>query len=109
MAETPITYWNLVEDVLESIPEEGPLQREQVRIWARWELHLVNQLEQRGFYYRGESVKDQGWSTLLVVKVAHEGTPLVVFVTERTPTDCRRAFLRMMDEGRLEFREDKFG
>ena len=105
---TPVTFWNLVQEVLENLPEEGPLSREEVEVWARWHLLLVNCFEQRDWIYRGESFKDQGWAMLLVVKGAHEGTPLVAFVTEKTPTDCMRVFLRMMDEGRVEWREDKF-
>jgi hypothetical protein len=107
--ETPTKFWDLVKERLELLPEEGPLTRTEVETWARWHLTLVNCFEQRQWTYRGASIRYDGWATLLVVKGAHEGTPYVCFVTERTTTDCMRVFLRMMDEGRVEWKEDKFG
>lgn len=108
MPKTTTVYWESVLEELERLPESGPVTREDVIVWARWHMMLVNCFEEVGWVYRGESFKDQGWATLLVVKGAHEGTPLVAFVTERTPTDCMKVFLRQMDEGRVEWREDKF-
>lgn len=106
---TPTTFWESVETTLETLPLEGPLTKKEVSVWARWHLLLVNLLEAVGYFYRGESFKAQGWSTLLVLKAAREGTPLVVFVTERTPTDCMRVCLKMIEEGRVPWREDRFG
>jgi len=104
----PETYPEVVEKVLQCVPVDGPLPREHVRIWWRWHDMLVNLLQASGVFYRGESIKNQGWATLLVVKGAVDGTPVVAFVTERTPTDCMRVFLRQVDERRVEWKEDKF-
>jgi hypothetical protein len=105
---TPKTFWDGVEQELAKLPDDGPITQKEVRVWAKWHTQLVNLLESIGYYYRGESFKDQGWSTLLVLKVAREGTPLVAFVTERTPTDCMRVCLDLIEGGRVGWREDRF-
>lgn len=103
------THWMFVQDVVKTIPEEGPLERWEVDTWAWWMHVMVNCFEQRGWTYRGASIRYDGWSTLLVVKGAHEGTRYVVFLTERSTTHCMRAFRRQLEEGRVEWREDRFG
>lgn len=102
------TAEQLVDGVLAKIPEEGPLPREDVKTWWRWIVHLVNILEAMGYHYRGESLKDQGWATLLVLKVAKDGVPLVAFITERDTTSCMRRVLRELDAGGCSWREDKY-
>jgi len=98
----------LVDDELAKLEEEGPLPREDVKTWWRWIVHIVNILEAMGLHYRGESIKNQGWATLLVLKVARDGVPLVVFCTERDTTACMRRVLRELDAGTIQFREDKY-
>lgn len=98
----------LVDEVLEKLPLEGPLTKEDVKIWWRWNVHLVNVLEAAGYYYRGESWKYQGWATLLVLKVVLDGVPLVAFYTERTPTACMRVALKNLDAGTVGWTNDKF-
>lgn len=102
------TYPEAVFRIAGTLPAEGPLTKGDVEIWAKWHLLLDQILKPYGLTYRGESFKDQGWSTLLVVKLARDVTPLVVFVTERGATGCMRVFLRQLEENRLELREDKF-
>jgi hypothetical protein len=106
--ETQTNFWDLVEQYLDMLPEEGPLARGEVEAWAWWHLHMVNVLEERGFTYRGASIRYDGWSTFMVVKAKHEDTPLVVFITERSTTHCMRAFKRMCDEGDAKWVKDKF-
>jgi hypothetical protein len=103
------TFPQELDKVIATLPTEGPLTRDEVRTWAYWMLLLVNLLDAEGLYYRGESFKSQGWATLLVVKVARDGIPLVAFVTERTPTACMGVFLRQLEERRVEWRDDRFG
>lgn len=109
MTETPKTFWASVSEMLDLFPDEGPITREEVETWAWWFTRMVNEFEERGWTYRGASIRYDGWSTLLVVKGRHEGTPYVVFVTERNTTHCMRVFRKMLDEGRVEWRQDKFG
>ena len=103
------TFWASVLRELEGIPEDGPVTRAEVETWSWWSHRLVNVLEEAGWFYRGESVKYQGWSTLLVVKGAKDGTPYVVFITERTTTDCMRVFRKQFEENRVNWVPDKFG
>lgn len=102
------TYPELVCEILEQIPEEGPLARDDVRVWHEFHYYNVNLLEQRGLAWRGESFKNQGWSCLLVVKVARGRIPLVAFITGEDTTGCMRIFLRQLAEGTVEWRDDKF-
>lgn len=106
---TQQTFWESVLEVLNTCDEEGPLPRKDLEVWAWWFTRLVNVFEDQGWFYRGASIKYQGWSTLLVVKAARQGIPYVVFITERTTTDCMRVFRRLWSENRVEWREDKFG
>lgn len=103
-----ITFPEAIEKELEKLDEVGPLSREDVRTWFLFHEYSVNLLADEGLVIRGTSFKDRGWSHLLVVKVAREGIPLVGFFTERSPTTCMRAFLKMLRDGRVEWREDKF-
>lgn len=98
----------LVDEVLEQLPLEGPLTKDDVKVWWQWHVQIVNILEELGYYYRGESWKNQGWSTLLVLKVVLDGVPLVVFYTERDPTACMRGALRNLAAGTVAWRDDKF-
>jgi len=102
------TYTELVTEAAQVLQEDGPLPREEVLTMWLYESQIVNLLEAKGMHYRGESVKDQGWATLTVLKVAREGIPYVVFVTERNRIGCMRVLLRQIEEERLELREDKF-
>ena len=106
---TPSTYPEELRRYLETLPAEAVLAREDIATWAHWMCVLVNEFEEEGLVYRGMSVNYRGWSTLLVVKVARDMTPLVAFVTERDTTGCMRTFLRMFAERRVEWKEDKFG
>ncbi|MCK4627335.1 MAG: hypothetical protein KAV00_18630 [Phycisphaerae bacterium] len=101
-------YWASVLDVTKEIPEEGPLARAEVEVWARWHLQLVNDLETAGGTYRGTSIRYNEWSTSIVVKAVIEGIPQVVFVTERDTTGCMRVFFRQLDEGLLKWQVDKY-
>jgi len=103
------TFLEELGESLEQWPAEGPVTRAEVSVWAWWFLVMVNVLEEQGLFYRGASIRYQGWSTLLVVKVARGNTPLIAFITERNTTDCMRVFKRLLDENRAEWREDKFG
>lgn len=105
---TKITFPEELSRELEALSLEGVLPREDVRIWAWWFYRMVNVLSELGLTYRGTSIKYQGWSTLLVVKVAREIQPLVVFITERDTTCCMRTFERLLDEGRVEWKTDRF-
>jgi len=102
------TTEELVDLQIAKLDEEGYPSRDDVKVWWRWCEHLVNILEGLGYFYRGESWKYQGWSTLLVLKVARDGVPLVVFYTERNTTACMRGLLKQLDEGSAQFRKDQF-
>lgn len=102
------TFQESIADELSKLPEEGPLPRENVRIWFEFVEYLANLYERLGLVRRGESFKNQGWAELLVAKVARDGVPLVAFITAQTTTDCMRVFLRQLDENMVQWREDKF-
>ena len=57
---------------------------------------------------QGCSFSQRGNQVLLVVKSAHEGTPYVAYVTERTTTRCIRIFARQWLEGRVKWHKDKY-
>ena len=102
------TYPQLVQEILETLPEKGPLDRDDVRVWHQYHTYLVNLLEQRGYAWRGESFKNQGWAVLLVVKAAREHVPVVAFITGADTTGCMRIFLRQLEEGLVEWRQDQY-
>lgn len=70
--------------------------------------YILNILEGLGLAWRGQSIKNNGWSVLLVLKVARDGIPLVGFITERTTTDCMRVALTRLREDRMTWTKDKF-
>ena len=102
------TYWDTVEEMAARLDEDGPMPRADVLTLWKWDQMKVNLLDDKGLTWRGESFKNQGWSVLMVLKVAQGTTPLVVFITEKDTTGCVRVLLRMLEEGLLELREDKF-
>jgi len=97
-----------LERALESLPEGGPLKRDDIMTYILFNEYLVNLLEAAGLYWRGQSFSNRGWAVLLVVKAAKGDTPYVGFVTERTTTACMRVFLRKLGEGSVNWKPDKF-
>lgn len=102
------TYWESVQNVTKELPDDGPIPRQELLDLWKWDQLKVNLLEEVGLAWRGESYKNQGWAVLMVLKVARGNTPYVVFITERTTTACVQVVLRMLGEGLLPLREDKF-
>ena len=70
--------------------------------------YILNFLEHHGLGYRGQSIKYQGWSTLLVLKVVKDDLPYVGFFTERTTTRCMGLAVRKIGEGTVNWQKDKF-
>lgn len=93
--------------IREGLGADSPLG-EDLQTEHMFSTYIVNLLEDRGLHWRGQSVKNQGWSVLLVVKVARDSLPLVGFFTERTTTHCMRLFLKKLAEGTINWQKDKF-
>jgi hypothetical protein len=94
--------------LLESIQIEDKAERQAVHGAIRYMLHIVDFLADAGLDYRGQSVKYMGWASLLVVKAAREGIPLVAFTTERDPPTCMWSFVERLRDGRVTWEKDKF-
>lgn len=87
---------------------ERPTEAKDAATHMEFEGWLINLLEDKGLAWRGHSFKNQGWATLLVMKVAREGVPQVGFFTEQTTTGCVRVFLRKLAEGSIPWKRDQF-
>lgn len=102
------TWRKQYEDLVAQITDTRVYEQDGVAAVLLFGFHLVDFLATRKVTYRGHNIKNQGWCYLLIVKVAIEGIPLVVFISERDPTVCMRIFIRQFEEDRVEWREDKF-
>ncbi len=80
----------------------------QVEALAMFYMYLVNLAEEDGWAYAGHSLKIGTPMCCLVVKSWHGDVPRVVFTNARTPVGCIRIFLRKLETGLLEWRDDQF-
>jgi hypothetical protein len=94
--------------LIEQMFESEPGLAEDLLVEHLFCTYIVNLLEDAGFEWRGQSLRDQGWCVLLVMKVTRSGVPLVAFVSERNTTGCMRVFLRKLEEGAVNWQKDKF-
>jgi hypothetical protein len=101
-------YLEAVEEEIALLPVDGRLSRDSVRVWHRFNMYLVNLMDDVGGAIRGYSLKFQGPLVLLVVKAQIDDIPLVAFVTAQTPTDSMAIFLAQLEERRVAWRPDKF-
>lgn len=92
---------------LASLLEDDQAHAELLALWyfTHRVLHTNVKL---GWSFDGCSFSQRGRFCLLVVKATHEGTPLVGFTTEQTPTGCVRSFCRRWLEERVEWHADKY-
>jgi hypothetical protein len=81
---------------------------EQIRDLAMFSLYLVNLAEADGWEYSGHSYRTGSPMGTLVVKAYRDDIPLVVFTSGRTYISCVRMFLRKLDAGLLEWRDDQY-
>lgn len=96
------------EQALEQWQDERVLSREDIRVWFRFHMYLVNLSEADGWTYDGHSLRMGEPMCLLVVRATFDGVAHVAFSSGRTPTGSMRAFLRKMEEGWLEWQVDRF-
>lgn len=99
---------DLLWECLDALPETGPCTRAEVWTLYRFSEYLVNFLERERLQWRGTSFKNNGWSVLMVMKVARDKVPLVAFITERSTRGCMRVFLRRLNEHAVNWVPDKF-
>lgn len=93
---------------LEGWTDERMITRQQLDDLTMFNLYIVNLADDDGWVYNGHSLSYTQTMCRLVVRGTINDLPYVVFSTGRTPTGSVRAFLRKMDEGRLEWSKDKY-
>ena len=79
-------------------------------LWAlaMLSVYIVNLSEQDGWVYDGHSFKVGTPMCCLTVKATIDGIPQVVFTSGRTHTGCVRAFITKLEQGLLEWRNDRY-
>ena len=108
MAATDSVHLEQFEESLEGWTDERFLTRLQLSALARFFMYLVNLSEDDGWIYDGHSMKLGSPMCVLVVKATIDHAPVVVFTSARTTTGCVVTFMRKLDQGLLEWRDDKF-
>lgn len=93
---------------LEGWTDERFISREDIRILAMFSGYLVNLSHLDGWQYDGHSFKIGVPMCCLTVKATIDDTPQVVFTSGRTYTACVRHFLRKLEQGWLEWRNDRY-
>ncbi len=93
---------------IEGWTDQRFLSRETLWDLAMFNLYLVNLADEDGWVYNGHSMRIKTPMSLLVVRATIDGVPQVVFVNGRTTSACVHTFLRMMTEGVLEWRADRY-
>lgn len=88
--------------------DERFVSREQVRVLSMFSLYLVNLSDQDGWQYDGHSFKVGVPMCCLTVKATIDGVPQVVFTSGRTHVSCVSIFMRKLDAGWLEWRNDRY-
>lgn len=88
--------------------DERFITRDQIGALAKFNLYLVNLAEEDGWSYSGHSLKMGTPMCCLVVKAYIEDAPVVVFTSARSPTGCVVTFMRKLDQGLLEWRDDQY-
>ena len=82
--------------------------REQLRALAMFGLYLVNLSEHDGWVYVGHSYKRGVGLGSLVIKAMSNDTSVVTFISARTFMNCVAIFLKRLEDGVLEWRDDKY-
>lgn len=93
---------------LEAWGDQRMVTREELFALATFNMYIVNLAEEDGWVYCGHSYKAGLVMGTLVVKAYQDELPVVVFTSARSPTRCMIVFLRKLEAGVLEWREDKY-
>ena len=93
---------------LSILPEDAILGRDDVLILYKFTMYLVNLCEDQGVTFRGESFKYGVPMCLLVVKVTIDDRGYVCFINALSRLNCYKIFLSRLEDGTVEWREDKF-
>lgn len=96
------------EESLADWVDERFVSRQEVRALSMFSKYLVNLAELDGWQFDGYSFKVGVPVSVLTVKASIEDVPQVVFTSGRTHTGCVRVFLKKLEEGWLEWREDRY-
>jgi hypothetical protein len=96
------------DEALQVWTDERFVSRAEIRALAMFSKYLVNLAEDDGWEYCGQSFKRGVPMCTLVVKAYMDEVPVVVFTSARTHTGCVVTFLRKLEQGLLEWREDKY-
>lgn len=94
--------------VLADWTDERFISRQQLRALAMFYMYLVNLSEADGWVYDGHSFKVGTPMSCLTVKATIDGIPQVVFTSGRTAISCVVTFVRKLEEGWLEWRNDRY-
>lgn len=108
MAPTENQHIEAFDEALEGWTDHRFVSREELRALAMFSLYLVNLAEADGWEYVGHSFKRGAVMSTLVVKAIKDELPVVVFTSARGHTSCVVVFLRKLDAGVLEWRDDRF-
>lgn len=84
------------------------VSQEDISVWYRFLVYLVNLAEADGWEYTGHSLSLGVPTCRLVVRSELAGVPHVAFSSGRTPTGCMKSFLRKMEGGFLDWSKDKY-
>lgn len=108
MAPKANEYLEQFKKSLEGWTDERFVSRAELQNLAMFSMYIVNLAEEDGWGYAGHSWKESEHLGCLVVKADRDGIPQVVFTSARTYTEGIRVFLKKMDAGFLEWRDDKY-
>ncbi len=88
--------------------DERFISRKQLRALAMFSMYLVNLAESDGWELYGHSYTQKGRMGCLVVKADKGGIPQVVFTNDTTFPGCVVTFIRRLEAGELEWRNDRY-
>lgn len=108
--DTPMDnpYLENLGKALEQWTDNRVLSHEDLRAMVLFDVYMLNLAEADGWSYDGHSITIALPMSRLVVRGTLDGIPHVVFSSGRTTTACKRAFLRKMEEGWLEWQVDRY-
>lgn len=68
----------------------------------------TNVFSQIGLGLCGWTLREQGQNWLMTVKVIEGGTPLVAYITSRSPTGCVEQLFYMLESDKVRWHRDQY-
>lgn len=97
-----------LDESLKDWVDERFVSKAEIRALAMFSVYLVNLAEQDGWQYDGHSFKVGVPVSVLTVKATIDGIPQVVFTSGWTHTACVQTFIKKLEQGWLEWRNDRY-